>query len=144
MLKRSRKSSGSKAKVKTVKEKPFEARTLKRAKSLADQYRIILEPDDQLGYIGTAVELPTGFADGRTPDECVKATREALKVAVATMLEAGQNPPQPALAGKRDAQVNVRLASFEKLLLQDAARRHGYKGLSDFLRAAALERIRMA
>jgi len=108
---------------------------------MASDYRIILEKNDRLGFIGSSVELPTVFADAKTLDKCYKATQEALMVAVATMIECGQRPPQPSSANKRTEQVNVRLTSEEKILLTNAASSLGFKGISDFLRNAALNRV---
>jgi len=82
--------------------------------------------------------MPTVFADGQTPDACVRAVREALTVAVATMLENGKRPPTS--ANRRSVQVNIRLTPDEKLALEEAASRMGFKGLSDFIRHAALNR----
>jgi len=108
---------------------------------MASDYRIMLEKNDRLGFIGSSVELPTVFADAKTTDKCYKATQEALMVAVATMIECGQRPPQPSSANKRTEQVNVRLTSEEKILLTNAASSLGFKGISDFLRNAALNRV---
>ncbi len=107
-------------------------------------FRLILESGEAVGYVGSAVELPNVFADGPTPGACAEATRNALTFAVATMLEAGQSPPSPTSAGKRDGQVNIRLAAHEEHRLQEAARRFGFKGISNFVRIAALERSRIA
>lgn len=82
--------------------------------------------------------MPTVFADGQTPDACVKAVREALTVAVATMLEDGKRPPTSPT--KRSVQVNIRLTPDEKLALEETATRLGFKGLSDYIRHAALTR----
>jgi len=62
-------------------------------------------------------------------------------VAVATMIECGQRPPQPASAGRRVEQVNVRLTAEEKLLFTNAARNLGFKGISDFIRSTALNSV---
>ncbi len=107
-------------------------------------YRIILEKDEGLGYIGSSIELPAVFADGATPASCVDAMQRALTFAVATMIECGQRPPATASSGKRDVQVNIRLTAQEKLRLLEAARRLGFKGVSDFVRLAALERTSAA
>lgn len=74
----------------------------------------------------------------------VDAIQHALTFAVATMIECGQRPPAAASSGKRDVQVNIRLTAEEKLRLADAARRLGFKGVSDFVRLAALERTNAA
>jgi len=114
---------------------------LRKAKKIASDYRIILERNERLGFIGSSVELPTVFADAKTPEKCYKATQEALMVAVATMIECGQRPPQPASARRRNEQVNVRLTAEEKLLFTNAAMNLGFKGISDFIRNSALNRV---
>jgi predicted RNase H-like HicB family nuclease len=119
----------------------LKASVLRKAKKIAGSYRITIERHDRLGFIGSSLELPTVFADAKTPETCYEATQEALMVAVATMIERGQRPPQPASAKKRNEQVNVRLTSEEKTLLSNAASSLGFKGISDFLRNAALNRV---
>jgi predicted RNase H-like HicB family nuclease len=111
-----------------------------RATEIASGYKIILESDEDVGFVGHALELPTVFGDGPTPTECVASVREALAVAVATMLEMGERPPLASSQAKRQTQVNIRLTDEEKLLLEDAARRQGFRGLSDYIRSAALGR----
>ena len=144
MSTKSRKSSGRQAKTKKGLDRPFEAAVFRRAAKVAAAYRLVLEKDERVGYVGSSVELPTVFADGRTPDACVEAMQQALTVALATMIESGQSPPAPAASGKRNVQVNIRLTTDEKYLLQEAARRLGFKGVSDFVRIAALERTSAA
>ena len=134
----SRKSTkSSKTRIDT---EPIPPQILRRARKLAHEYRILLETNDELGFIGSSIELPAVFADGRSPDDCVNATRKALSIAVGTMLEQGQQPPSPACKGFRKAQVNVRLTTDEKFRLLEAARRLGFKGLGDFIRTTALDR----
>lgn len=140
MLRNSKNSSKSEAKSKAL-DKPFKESIVRKAKKLVADYRIILERNEQLGFIGSAVELPTVFADARTPEQCYKATQEALMVAVATMIECGQRPPQPASAGRRTEQINVRLTAEEKLLFANAATNLGFKGISDFIRNTALNTV---
>ncbi len=140
MLRNSKNSSKSEAKSKAL-DKPFKESVVRKAKKLVADYRIILERNEPLGFIGSAVELPTVFADATTPEQCYKATQEALMVAVATMIECGQRPPQPASAGRRTEQINVRLTAEEKLLFANAATNLGFKGISDFIRNTALNTV---
>ena len=122
-------------------DRPFDAAVLKRAREVAGQYQIILQSEDG-DYYGRGLEMPYVMSDGKTPDACVRATREALTVAVATLLEAGSPPPAPASERKRTEQVNVRLTPEEKLLLEEAARSRGFRGLGDFVRSTALARTK--
>ncbi len=145
MQKRSKKSSKRTTKATSkAADRPFDTATLKRARKVVSAYRIILEKDSGLGYIGSSIELPAVFADGATPASCVDAIQRALTYAVAAMIECGQSPPAAASSGKRDVQVNIRLTAQEKLRLSEAARRLGFKGVSDFVRLAALERTSAA
>jgi predicted RNase H-like HicB family nuclease len=132
-----KKSKRSSAK-RSAPDRPFDDRVFNEARRVVSSYRLILELDEGLGYVGSSVEVPTVMADGKTPDECVRATREALAVAVATMLEMGRRPPSG--RATRSVQVNLRLTAEEKLALEAAANRMGFKGISDFVRAAAMER----
>lgn len=140
MSRNSKSSSKNAAKSKKL-EKPFKESVLRKARNIVADYRIMLERNEKLGFIGSAVELPTVFADAKTPENCYKETEEALMVAVATMIECGQRPPQPASAGLRTEQVNVRLTAEEKLLFANAAMNLGFKGVSDFIRNSALDRV---
>lgn len=89
------------------------------------------------------LELPTVMSDGKTPAACVKNTREALALTVATLLEDGEAVPPAAKQNVRDQQVNIRLSVAEKAKLEAAASR-GFRGLSDFVRDAALREVAAA
>lgn len=115
---------------------PFDPAILGRAKEIASGYRLIIRPSDSLGYVGRALELPLVFAHGGTPEECLKRALFAVETAVATMLERGETPP--VTATRRTEQINVRLTSEEKLILEEESHRQGFRGLSDFVRATAL------
>lgn len=129
------KSSSPKQNSRTTKQIPAQAR------ALADQYQVILSHEEGHWY-GRGLEMPFVFGDGRTPTACLTSTRGALTAAVAYLLESGQNPPPPAHEGKRTMQVNVRLTPEEKAQLESVAHRKGFEGLSDFVRAAALNAAR--
>lgn len=120
-------------------DRPFDPALWRRAKRIAAKYRIVLEPAKD-GLLGTSLEMPTLLMHGSTPDECVKETREALTVGVATMLELGRTPP--GTGGRRTAQVNIRLTYEEKLRLEESARDAGFRGVSDYMRHAALVEAR--
>jgi predicted RNase H-like HicB family nuclease len=137
----SKNSSKKKTRTKAL-STPFKKSTFDKAQSIAQEYRITIEKNDRLGFVGSSLELPTVFADAQDPQSCYKVTQEALAVAVATMLEAGQKPPVPASAKKRTFQVNIRLTAEEKVWLSNAADDAGFCGISDFLRSLALEHKR--
>ena len=144
MSQKSKKSSKANLKTTKQQQKPFDPTILRRAKKLVGDYRLILEEHERLGYVGSAVEMPSVFAQGENAEACIKETRRALAIAAATMLECGQKPPAPASTEKRDVQVNIRLTSDERLHIAETARRLGYKGISDFIRTLILERMKTA
>lgn len=117
--------------------RPFEPKTMNAAKRIANSYDIVLRFEDGEWY-GHALEYPEAMGDGKTEAACVRATRQSLTVAVATMLEDEQTPPAPARQGHRTAQVNVRLTPEEKAVLESKAKTKGFRGLSDFIRTTAL------
>lgn len=137
-----RKSSKRTRKGDLALDRPFDPAILKQAHEIAASYRLILEPNDEVGYMGTSLEMPNVWGDGRTPDKCVRETREALVSVIATMLEKGETPPAPSTAGRRTEQINIRVTAEEKLLLEEAARNKGFRGISDFVRSTTLSNVR--
>lgn len=121
-------------------DRPFDPKILARAEEIAAQYKIVIWFEDG-EYYGRGLEV-MAMNDGRTPDECIRNVRDILVTAVAGMLEKGQVPPAPATEERRTEQVNVRLSAEEKLTLESAAQSQGYKGLSDFVRSAAIAAAR--
>jgi predicted RNase H-like HicB family nuclease len=120
--------------------RPFDREILRRASEIASKYQIILQFEDG-EYYGRGLEMPYVMSDGKTPDACVTATRQAMTVAAATLLERGEIPPTPASLKKRSEQINIRLTPEEKLLLEELARSKGFRGISDFVRSTSLSYI---
>jgi predicted RNase H-like HicB family nuclease len=118
-------------------DRPFGPQILKRAREIVGRYQVVLQIEDG-EYFGRCLELPLVMGDGKTADACVQSVREALKVTVAYMLEEGQTPPVPASEQTRTQQVNIRLTSSERAILEQTAQRKGFRGISDYMRHAAL------
>lgn len=133
--------SKSSAKANRNPRRPFAPSVLAEARKVADGYQVVLNCEDGHWY-GRGLELSYVFGDGKTVDAAVADTRQAMTVAVATMMENRERPPAPAKMGRRTEQVNVRLTPDEKLLLETVAKRNGYSGMSDFIRAVAVEAAR--
>ena len=119
--------------------RPFEPGLLGRARKIAAMYQIIIQFEDG-EYYGRGLEMPGVMNDGKTPDDCVRATRESLVSAVATLLEEGRVPPSPASEHKRSEQINIRVTPEEKLLLEETARNRGFRGIGDYVRSTSLGR----
>jgi predicted RNase H-like HicB family nuclease len=117
--------------------RPFDPAILAEASKIAADYEIVMWFEDGEWY-GHGLELPQTYGDGKTPAACVASVREGLVATVATMLEEGERPPVPARTGERTEQINVRLTAAEKALLENRSRSGGFRGISDYVRAAAL------
>ena len=120
-------------------DRPFDPAIEARARDIVAQYRIAIQADPDVGFMGNCIEMPLVFGDGKTPDACVRDTRAAMIAVVAYMLESGQVPPASMSENRRDQQLNVRLTLEEKLALEEAARQNGFRGVSDFVRARSLQ-----
>lgn len=117
------------------------AATRRKARPIADRYTLFVgQNQDQSGrglFLARCLELPGAFANGRTRDEAIEKLKHVLEIAVGSMLERGA--PLPAIGEvKRSEQINVRLTRTEALRFEHAAKRAGFRSISDFLRSAAL------
>ncbi len=120
----------------------FAPKTVEEAQSLASGYTIIVEPSEELGFVGSSLELPGVLADGKTRSACVDETLIALVEVVATMLENNDVPPRPLPCfDARTEQVNIRISGREKMAMKKVVSSFGYKGISDFMRRIVLEWI---
>jgi len=117
--------------------KKLDRRFVEQARPIAGQYQLVIWFEDG-EYYGRGVELPYAFGDGKTIEECAANTRDAFVTAVAGYLQEGHTPPAPAREGKRDQQINIRLSSQERLLLEAKAQQAGTTGISEYIRAVAL------
>jgi predicted RNase H-like HicB family nuclease len=121
-------------------DRPFDKEVLAKARQVAERYQIVLKLEDGEWY-GHGLELPGARGDGKTPVAAVADTREALVTMVAYMMEEGQAIPAPASEGNRSVQINIRVTPEEKTLLESRSRARGFRGLSDFIRTAVLEKV---
>lgn len=119
-------------------EREFQPRLLRQARKAASQYRMVVEPDAEGLYLGRVVELPGVLADGPGPIECLRSLMFAAETTVASMLADGLSPPEAASEARRREQINIRLTPEEKAMLATASKRKGFRGVSEFVRSAAL------
>ena len=116
-------------------------KVLRAARKVLATYTLVIEPDDELAYIGWAKEFPTVFADGSTPEECVASLKFSLESSLSAMLEEGLELPRPISEAKRTQQVNIRLTPYEKQLLMRESAKRGFRGVSDLIRAQTIDKL---
>jgi predicted RNase H-like HicB family nuclease len=131
----------SKYKASKAIDRPIDPGVLRRAREIAETYQYIVHFDDG-DFYARPLELPGAMNDGKTREEAIENGIAIATTVVAYMLEEGQFPPLPASEDRRDEQVNVRLSKLEKVLLEEAARARGFRGISDYMRTAALGGVR--
>lgn len=120
-------------------EKPFDPKLWAEARQMAAQYTVVVRPEPEVGFFGRTLEMPYVMADGQTPEACIAELMEATALAITVSLERNERPPRPVADEKRTAQINIRLTEFEKFQLEEASRRDGFRGISDFVRATAFD-----
>lgn len=116
---------------------PIPADLLRKGMELARRYQVVLWEESGEFY-GRGLELPYVMEDGPTADACMKKLRQAMGETVGHLLERGEPAPSPVSEARRTAQVNIRITTQEKSLLEQVARAHGYHGISDYVRDRAL------
>lgn len=74
--------------------RPFDPKVMRRAKAVADKYRITLWREDG-HWFAVGVEEPGTYGDGRTLAQCVRDVRDALSATVAHLIETNQQVVTP-------------------------------------------------
>jgi len=125
------------AKKTTVESGPFDKAILAAAERIVDAYDIVMRREEG-EWVGHALEYPEAIGVGKTVQKCMEETRKSLLAGVGSMLEDGDTPPVPARQNVRSEQVNLRLTPEEKAVLESRSRTKGFRGIADYVRAAAL------
>ena len=73
-------------------QREFSPEIIVRATEIVSRYRTQIWFEDG-EYYGRGVELPNAMSDGKTTEQCIRNTKEAMITTVATMLEDGETPP---------------------------------------------------
>ena len=112
---------------------------LVRAREIASEYRAVIERDGEGGFVANSLEMPSVYSQGKTAEACFKLLMEALTQAVAMRLQNGKVPPR---SGKLmlTEQLNLRITTEEKVLVEAAASRLGFRGVSEYIRHVLLKR----
>lgn len=127
--------------MKKTTSKTSSGRHREEAERIASQYRLLLSSHGAKGFVGSSVEMPLVLGYGKTEAVCVVDTRAAIVMTIAHMLEKGETPPSPAIEGKREVQLNIRLTPDERMRIQEKARQAGFRSIADFMRRAALRGV---
>jgi hypothetical protein len=78
----------------TVNERPFDKKTLAKARRLVDEYRFAFWREDGRN-VSQCVEMDT-LGTGDTAERCRAQARALAVTGVAYMVESGKRPPPPA------------------------------------------------
>lgn len=112
-----------------------------RAEALLGAYHMQIRQEDR-GFVGGLLELPTVRVTGVDAAECQRRLREAGILVIGSLLDANAPIPPPADIERRIL-VNVRLSSEEKQAVIQAAKNAGLSGITDLVRAIGSGRVRV-
>jgi predicted RNase H-like HicB family nuclease len=76
-------------------DRTFSKENTQTAKELARDFCIIIEENENLGYVGHCKAIPTVFGHGKTYKLCQECVIDAIRVVLAYMLEVGLEIPKP-------------------------------------------------
>jgi len=91
-------------------DRKFSKEDIQTAKELTRDYCLVIEKNNDLGFVGHCKEMPHVMNDGKTHEECRDNVIEAIQVVLCYMLEAGIPFPQSQSVSNPD-----RYKSFKKV-----------------------------
>jgi predicted RNase H-like HicB family nuclease len=94
-------------------DREFSKEHIQAAKELTRDYCIVVEKNDDLGYVGHCTEMPHVMNDGKTYDKCRDSVIEAIQVVICYMLEAGIPIPKSQSSFNDKAKILKKVAGIE-------------------------------
>ena len=70
-------------------------------------YRVVVEPDEDGGYVASAPSLPGVYEQGETVDETFERMREAMAFHLDCMIEEGEEIPPSDAAGRLERDIEL-------------------------------------
>ncbi|HEX8343076.1 MAG TPA: hypothetical protein VF624_19390 [Tepidisphaeraceae bacterium] len=120
--------------------RPFDPDVLRRALGIVEAYQYIVHFEDG-DFYARPLGLFRTMNDGKTCEQAIEKGIAIATTVVAYMLEEGQIPRcRPAKTGQRASERAI--VETRKLVLEEAARARGFRGISDDMRTAALGGVR--
>jgi predicted RNase H-like HicB family nuclease len=72
-------------------------------------YRVVLEPDEEGGYVASAPSLPGVYEQGETPDETFERMRKAMAFHLDCMIEESEEIPPSDATGRLERDIELAL-----------------------------------
>ena len=94
-------------------DRKFSKEDVQTAKELTRDYCIVIDSNDDLGFVGHCKEMPHVMNDGKTHDECRDNVIEAIQVVICYMLEAGIPIPKSQSSFNDKAKILKKVAGIE-------------------------------
>jgi antitoxin HicB len=92
---------------------------------LALNYHRRLYQDDEGDWIAEIDDLPGCLADGKTPDEAIANSREAMRSWVESRISAGLDVPEPSIAEEYSGRILLRMPKYVHRMLAIQAQQEG-------------------
>lgn len=92
---------------------------------LSLNYHKRLYQDDEGDWIVEIDDLPGCVADGKTPDEAIASSMEAMRSWMESRLSSGHDIPEPTIAGEYSGRILLRMPKYVHRSLAIQAQREG-------------------
>jgi len=92
---------------------------------LALNYHRRLYQDDEGDWIVEIDDLPGCIADGRTPDEAIASSREAMRLWMESRISSGLDIPEPSIADDYSGRILLRMPKYIHRRLAIQAQQEG-------------------
>ena len=127
--------------------RPFDPATVAEAERIVADYDFVVEWSEEDGcyYVGCRELEQMPLGDGDTISAAIALGREGMILHVAHLLEEGRTPPLPdgwCSEDVRDRPLSISFDGEQLERLERSAKAAGFRGVSDFVRHAALEKAR--
>ncbi len=99
---------------------------------LALSYHRRLYQDDEGDWIAEVDDLPGCIADGKTPDEAIANSREAMRVWMESRISSGLDIPEPSIADDYSGRILLRMPKYIHRRLAIQAQQEG-SSLNQFI-----------
>ena len=74
---------------------------------LSRVYKVVIEPDEDGGFVASAPSVPGVYEQAESPDEAFERMREAMTFHLDCMLEEGEEIPPSDAAGRQERDIEL-------------------------------------
>jgi predicted RNase H-like HicB family nuclease len=100
-------------------DRKFSKEHIQAAKELSRDFCLVIEKNDDLGFVGHCTEMPHVMNDGKTHEKCRDNVIEAIQVVLCYMLEAGIPIPKSQTVSNSDSYKSFKKVAGMEIWTED-------------------------